>query len=80
MVTTFAKVRDDWIAADLAGWLAPNAIYDGVATAVAAAVQHDETYIVTTKQVRGRRGQAWPACGRAQHRARACRGRLAPAV
>lgn len=50
MVETFARVRDDWIADDLAGWLAPNAVYPGVAAAVAEAMCAHETYIVTTKQ------------------------------
>ena len=31
------KIRDDWMAADMAGWLAPNAIYPGVAEACIAA-------------------------------------------
>eukprot|EP00775_Hariotina_reticulata_P011464 gene11464-11610_t len=44
------SVRDDWIAEDLAGWLAPNRIYPGVADAVKAAMQKDEVHIVTTKQ------------------------------
>jgi hypothetical protein len=52
MVELFGSVRDDWIAADLQGWLAPNRIYDGVSSAVAASMARgDEVYIVTTKQV-----------------------------
>jgi hypothetical protein len=51
LVALFGKVRDDWIADDLAGWLAPNRIYPGVADAVKAAIQKDEVHIVTTKQV-----------------------------
>eukprot|EP00878_Enallax_costatus_P030946 GHUV01033766.1.p1 GENE.GHUV01033766.1~~GHUV01033766.1.p1 ORF type:complete len:213 (+),score=60.36 GHUV01033766.1:674-1312(+) len=50
LVHLFGSVRDNWIAEDLQGWLAPNRIYPGVAEAVKAAVQHDEVYIVTTKQ------------------------------
>lgn len=50
LVELFGKVRDDWIAADLAGWLAPNRIYDGVAAPVKAAMTRNEVYIVTTKQ------------------------------
>jgi len=49
LVQLFGKVRDDWIAADLAGWLAPNRIYEGVAAPVAAALAQEELYIVTTK-------------------------------
>jgi hypothetical protein len=52
LVQLFGSVRDNWIAEDLAGWLAPNRIYPGVADAVAATMQQDEVYIVTTKQVR----------------------------
>ncbi|WIA23028.1 hypothetical protein OEZ86_009943 [Tetradesmus obliquus] len=50
LVELFGGVRDSWIADDLAGWLAPNRIYPGVADAVAAAMQQDDVYIVTTKQ------------------------------
>ncbi len=47
-----AQVRDEWIAADLSGWLAPNRIYDGVAPPIRAAIDRGaEVYIVTTKQV-----------------------------
>lgn len=53
LVRLFGSVRDEWIATDLAGWLAPNRIYPGVADAMHAAVARgDEVYIVTTKQVR----------------------------
>lgn len=51
LVQLFCGVRDAWIAQDLAGWLAPNRIYPGVASAVQQALAHDEVYIVTTKQV-----------------------------
>lgn len=51
LVKLFGHVRDSWIAEDLSGWLAPNRIYPGVAEAINAALQHDEVYIVTTKQV-----------------------------
>lgn len=54
MVELFGRVRDDWIAADLAGWLAPNRIYDGVADPVRTALAAHHVYIVTTKQVRPR--------------------------
>lgn len=53
LVKLFGSVRDEWIAADLAGWLAPNRIYPGVAEAVRAALAGgDEVYVVTTKQAR----------------------------
>jgi hypothetical protein len=51
MVKNFGDVRDKWIAEDLAGWLAPNRIYDGIADPVRSAMTSDEVYIVTTKQV-----------------------------
>lgn len=50
MVDLFGNVRDEWIEADLSGWLAPNRIYPGVADAVRAAMTTHEVYIVTTKQ------------------------------
>lgn len=49
MVTLFKDVRDEWIRDDLAGWLAPNRIYDQVGPAVKAAMASEEVYIVTTK-------------------------------
>lgn len=52
LVELFGRVRDEWIAADTASWLSHNAIYPGVADAVRAAMEKDEVYIVTTKQVR----------------------------
>ncbi|GBF95946.1 hypothetical protein Rsub_08069 [Raphidocelis subcapitata] len=53
LVTLFGRVRDEWIAADLPGWLAPNRIYPGVADAVKASLAGgDEVYVVTTKQAR----------------------------
>eukprot|EP00882_Tetradesmus_deserticola_P010232 GHRQ01010810.1.p1 GENE.GHRQ01010810.1~~GHRQ01010810.1.p1 ORF type:complete len:302 (+),score=126.20 GHRQ01010810.1:460-1365(+) len=68
LIELFGKVRDEWISEDLAGWLAPNRIYPGVAEAVAAAMQQDEVYIVTTKQahytetlLRDMAGIAFPA-------------------
>eukprot|EP00879_Flechtneria_rotunda_P021016 GHRR01022138.1.p1 GENE.GHRR01022138.1~~GHRR01022138.1.p1 ORF type:complete len:258 (+),score=81.19 GHRR01022138.1:393-1166(+) len=50
LVHMFGSVRDAWIANDLQGWLAPNRIYPGVADVIKEAMQHDEVYIVTTKQ------------------------------
>ncbi|EFJ53097.1 hypothetical protein VOLCADRAFT_101579 [Volvox carteri f. nagariensis] len=50
MVELFGQVRDDWIAADLDGWLAPNRIYEGVADPVCGAMSSHQVYIVTTKQ------------------------------
>ena len=54
MVAGYGKIRDDWMAADLAGWLAPNRIYPGVAEACIAAEESDtcDLYVVTTKQAR----------------------------
>ena len=53
MVDLFGSTRDEWMAEDLDGWLAPNRIYDGVAPAMshAMAAPDAEVYIVTTKQV-----------------------------
>lgn len=50
LVKLFGDVRDEWIASDLDGWLAPNRIYDGVADPIRSAMRKDEVYIVTTKQ------------------------------
>ncbi|EFN54892.1 hypothetical protein CHLNCDRAFT_24112 [Chlorella variabilis] len=52
LVHLFGSTRDEWMAADLEGWLAPNRIYPGVAEAVRALMQQHEVYIVTTKQAR----------------------------
>jgi hypothetical protein len=51
LVHLFGGARDEWMAADMEGWLAPNRIYPGVADAVRALMQQHEVYIVTTKQV-----------------------------
>ncbi len=51
MVALFGRVRDEWMADDLQGWLGMNGIYDGVAEPVRHAQQQGEVYIVTTKQV-----------------------------
>ena len=48
----FGKTRDDWIARDLDGWLAPNRIYAGVPEAMDQLMVEHEVYIVTTKQAR----------------------------
>lgn len=54
MVDLFGTTRDEWMAADLDGWLAPNRMYDGIAPAMSHAMAADdaEVYIVTTKQAR----------------------------
>jgi phosphoglycolate phosphatase-like HAD superfamily hydrolase len=53
LVDLFGGVRDEWMAADLASWLAPNAIYPGVADAVRASLARgDDVHVVTTKQAR----------------------------
>lgn len=52
LVDLFGSTRDEWMAADMDGWLAPNRIYPGVADAVRALMQSHEVYIVTTKQAR----------------------------
>lgn len=57
LVDVFGATRDEWIAADLEGWLAPNRIYPGVADAVKGLMLTQEVYIVTTKQV----PSAWKA-------------------
>jgi hypothetical protein len=51
-VELFGSTRDDWIKEDLAGWLAPNRIYDGVPVVLNRLLQQAELYIVTTKQAR----------------------------
>ena len=50
LVERFGAARDEWIRDDLAGWLAPNRIYDGIADALRSLKQRDDVYIVTTKQ------------------------------
>ncbi|PSC71072.1 hypothetical protein C2E20_5531 [Micractinium conductrix] len=52
LVHLFGSTRDEWMAADLDGWLAPNRIYPGVAEAIKALMHRHEVYIVTTKQAR----------------------------
>jgi hypothetical protein len=51
-VELFGSTRDEWIKEDLAGWLAPNRIYDGVPAVLNRLREQAELYIVTTKQVR----------------------------
>ena len=51
LVERFGSARDDWIKEDLAGWLASNRIYDGVADALRRLKEREDVYIVTTKQV-----------------------------
>ena len=50
LVKLFGNVRDEWIASDLEGWLAPNRIYEGVSEPILSTMVNDELYIVTTKQ------------------------------
>ena len=52
LVELFGKTRDDWIARDLDGRLAPNRIYAGVPEAMDQLMVEHEVYIVTTKQAR----------------------------
>jgi hypothetical protein len=53
MVELFGSTRDEWMAEDLQGWLAPNRIYPRVGDALKSALgtEESEVYIVTTKQV-----------------------------
>lgn len=53
LVEVFGSTRDEWMAQDMQGWLAPNQIYPGVAEALKTAMDSPltEVYIVTTKQV-----------------------------
>eukprot|EP00667_Euglena_gracilis_P010148 EG_transcript_10320 len=50
LVEFFGQVRDEWMAEDLAGWLAPNRMYAGVVEALNAS--DVEMFIITTKQQR----------------------------
>ena len=52
LVELFGSTRDEWIKEDLAGWLAPNRIYNGVPAVLNRLREQAELYIVTTKQVR----------------------------
>lgn len=53
LVELFGSARDHWIKEDLAGWLAPNHIYEGVPAVLNQLLQREEAYIVTTKQASG---------------------------
>lgn len=50
LIELFGKVRDDWIAHDLQGWICANRFYPGVPDALKFATS--KIYIVTTKQAR----------------------------
>jgi hypothetical protein len=50
LVELFGSTRDEWIKEDLAGWLAPNRICDGVPAVLNRLLQQADLYIVTTKQ------------------------------
>lgn len=52
LVELFGATRDEWMATDLDGWLAPNRIYPGVADSMKSLMAEHEVYIVTTKQAR----------------------------
>ena len=54
MVSGYGTIRDEWMEADLDGWLAPNLLYPGVAEACIAAENSSacDVFIVTTKQAR----------------------------
>lgn len=52
LVTLFGSTRDEWMAADLDGWLAPNRIYPGIEDVIKNLMSEQEVYIVTTKQAR----------------------------
>jgi len=54
LVELFGSTRDAWMLEDPQGWLAPNALYPGVADALRAALADPaaQVYIVTTKQAR----------------------------
>ena len=50
LIEYFGSVRDEWMAEDLQGWLAPNTMYPGIVDALNASPH--ELYIVTTKNTR----------------------------
>lgn len=54
LVDLFGSTRDEWMAADLDDWLAPNRIYTGVPEIMNSLINtpENEVYIVTTKQAR----------------------------
>ena len=54
LVELFGGVRDAWMADDMRGWLAANALYPGVADAMRAALAdaRADVSVVTTKQAR----------------------------
>jgi len=52
-VAAFGATRDEWIAADEAGWLGANGFYEGALDVLREALDSEATvYIVTTKQTR----------------------------
>ncbi len=50
--TLFGSIRDTWIAADLAGWIAQNPLFPGVAEKLKQLDGDQPWFIVTTKQER----------------------------
>ncbi|MCX7097290.1 MAG: HAD family hydrolase [Methylococcales bacterium] len=50
--TLFGQTRDSWIAHDLAGWVAMNHLFAGVADKLQAMGQQCVWYVITTKQER----------------------------
>jgi len=50
LVSLFGTVRDEWMSADLDGWLAANGIYEGLPDILRDARARHHAYIVTTKQ------------------------------
>jgi len=50
LIEFFGTVRDQWMAEDLAGWLAPNTMYPGLVDALNTS--DVDMYIITTKQQR----------------------------
>lgn len=50
LVELFGGVRDDWMKADIQGWLSMNRFYPEAAELLRHAIDKHQTYIVTTKQ------------------------------
>lgn len=52
LVEVFGQTRDDWMKEDMEDWLNRNPIYEILPDILQYAIENDEAYIVTTKQVR----------------------------
>jgi hypothetical protein len=52
LVQRFGRARDQWIADDVAGWIAYHDFYPGIVAGLSRAREHLDVYVLTTKQER----------------------------